>query len=469
MRQPDLDAQRIGLLLFRLSFPAMVGMVLYSMFSLVDTYFVSRLGSQALAALTLSIPLQVLITSLASATGVGLTSMVSRTLGQGNSKTSDNVAWHGLIAGIFYGISFSLLGFYNLDELLLYFGCTPDTFQLCREYLQIILAGCIFTFVLIVLENIVQGEGDTFLPAVIGLLGIILNVLFDPLLIFGMGPLPAMGMRGAAWATVLAELISTAVLIGVVVKRRLLLTWKWKNFCPSLRVLRGIYEVGFPSFLMELAWVFTITMLNRVAAGYGFEAVAALGIFARVRSFCLTPVFGLAQAALPLAAFAHGAGRVERVKETLVKSGFLGVMLLLLVVFFMQTNPDLIIVVFSQDEALIATGSTGLKMATLGFPALGLVFIVSTVLQALGKGFTAMTFSLIRHLGLFLPLLLILPDLWGLNGIWLAFSLSEIASGFLALVFAVKLWQELPGKHSNTRVMLMSPGYWLKRIMAWMK
>ena len=111
--------------------------------------------------------------------------MVSRTLGRGDKRISDNVAWHGLVVGILYGIGFSLAGYCNLDELLLYFGCTADTFQLCREYLRVILAGCIFTFVLIILENIVQGEGDTFLPMAIGLLGIILNVLFDPLFIWG--------------------------------------------------------------------------------------------------------------------------------------------------------------------------------------------------------------------------------------------------------------------------------------------
>jgi putative MATE family efflux protein len=469
MRQPDLDAQRIGLLLFRLSFPAMVGMVLYSMFSLVDTYFVARLGSAALAALTLGIPLQVLISSLAYATGVGLTSLISRTLGQGDVRQGDNVAWHGLIAGIIYGVGFSLLGWVYLDQMLVYFGCTADTYELCREYLQIILFGCIFTFILIILENIVQGEGNTVLPMAIGLVGIILNVLFDPLLIFGLGPIPALGMRGAAWATVLAEMISAVVLIGIVVKQRRLLSWDWQNFRPSLRVLKGIYGVGFPSLLMELAWVFTITILNRTVAVYGFEAVAALGIFSRVRSFCLTPVFGLAQAALPVAAFAHGAGKVERVKETLVKSAVIGFVLLLLIVVLMQSYPEWIISWFSQDEALKEAGVIGIRLATLGFPALGIVFIVSTVLQALGKGVKAMMFALLRHLGLFLPLLLVLPGLFGLNGVWLAFSLSELASALLALAFAVNLWQELPGRRPVAMLMLLRPGYWWRRTLAWIK
>lgn len=469
MRQPDMDAQRIGMLLFRLSFPAMVGMVLYSMFSLVDTYFVARLGSAALAALTLSIPLQVLISSLAYATGVGLTSLISRTLGRGDISQGDNVAWHGLIVGIIYGITFSLTGIIYLDQLLTYFGCTADTYELCREYLQIILFGCIFTFILIILENIVQGEGNTVLPMAIGLVGIILNVLFDPVLIFGLGPIPAMGMRGAAWATVLAEMLSTVVLIGIVIKQRHLLSWDWQNFRPSLRVLRGIYGVGFPSFLMELAWVFTMTILNRTVAIYGFEAVAALGIFSRVRSFCLTPVFGLAQAALPVAAFAHGAGKVDRVKETLVKSGVLSFGLLLLVMVFMQSYPEWIINWFSQDMALQETGSVGIRLATLGFPALGIVFIVSTVLQALGKGVKAMLFSLLRHLGLFLPLLLFLPGLAGINGVWLAFSFSELASGLLALAFAINLWQELPGRRPVALLMFLRPGYWWKRTIAWIK
>lgn len=469
MRQPDLDAQKIGLLLFRLSFPAMLGMVLYSAFSLVDTYFVARLGSQALAALTLSIPIQVLITSLAYATGVGLTSLISRTLGQGNAKRGDNVAWHGIIVGLFYGIIFSLLGISQLDDLLQYFGCTADTYQPCRDYLQIVLAGCIFTFIMIILENIVQGEGDTFLPMAIGLVGIILNVLFDPILILGLGPVPPLGMKGAAWATVLAEMLSTLALVAIIARKKRPLPWSWHNFRPSLTIIRQIYAVGLPSLLMELAWVFTITILNRTVASYGFEAVAALGIFSRVRSFCLTPVFGLAQAALPVAAFAFGAGKVDRIKETLVKSGLAGFLVLVLVSVFMQWHPEMVVGVFSHDPALNETGITAMRLATLGLPALGVVFIVSTVFQALGQGVKAMLFSLLRHLGLFLPLLLLLPRAFGINGVWLAFSCSEIMSAGLAIVFGCKLWQELPGRRRIAFIMMMQPSYLLRRTLAWMK
>ncbi|HWP95550.1 MAG TPA: MATE family efflux transporter [Syntrophomonadaceae bacterium] len=469
MWQPDLNAQRVGPLLFKLSFPAIAGMILYSMFSLVDTYFVARLGSQALAALTLSVPLQILISSLASASGTGLTSLISRTLGAGDGRMADNIAWHGLIIAVIYGVCFSLVGFYFLDPMLLLFGCTPDTFFLCREYLQIVLAGSVFTFLLIIMENIMQGEGDTVMPMLVGLGGIILNVIFDPVFMFGLGPLPGMGMRGAAWATVLSELLSTWLIFQIITRRRLLLAWKWAHFRPSLRVVKGVYAVGLPMLMAELAWVFSMTVQNRLVAGYGYTAVAAIGIFLRVRSFCLTPVFGLAQAALPMAAFAHGAGSAERVKETLVKSGVLGIFLLLAAVFFMQCHPDWIVGLFSKDPGLTETGISGLRLATLCFPLLSPIFMVSTVLQALGKGVKAMMMSMIRQLVLFLPLLLLLSRIWGLNGVWMAFSISEFLAGGLALVFAIDLWRELPGRRRVARVVLLQPGYWLRRTLAWIK
>lgn len=469
MWQPDLSAQRVGPLLFKLSFPAMVGMVLYAMFSLVDTYFIARLGSQALAALTLSVPLQVLISSLASASATGLTSLLSRTLGAGDSRTGDNIAWHGLIIAVVYGVCFTLVGIYFLDPLLLLFGCTADTFSLCREYLQVVLAGSVLTFLLIILENIMQGEGDTLMPMLVGLGGIILNVFFDPLFIFGLGPVPGMGMRGAAWATVLSELLSLLLIYLVITRRRLLLAWRWKNFRPSLKVIKGVYAVGLPMLMAELGWVLTMTIQNRLVAGYGYAAVAAVGIFLRVRSFCLTPVFGLAQAALPVAAFAHGAGSAERIKETLVKSGVLGMFLLLAAVIFMQCHPEWIIGLFSRDAALNELGAGGLRLATLCFPLLSLIFMVSTVLQALGKGVKAMMMSMLRQLVLFLPLLLMLPRVWGLNGVWLSFSISEFMGGGLALAFAIDLWRELPGRRKTARIMLLRPGYWLRRTLAWIK
>ena len=311
----------VARLLLKLSFPAMVGMFSYSLFSLVDTFFIARLGAQALAAITLTIPIQILITSLASATGVGLTSLISRTLGQGNIKFADNVAWHGLFIGITYGLLFLLLGEQYLDQLLLFFGSSQETFLLCKQYLGIILKGCVFTFIPIVLSSIIQGEGNTFLPMMVALCGAALNVAFDPLFIFGLGPVPGMGLKGAAIATVLAQLLTSVLIVLIVVKKRFYLSWAISHFRPSMKVLSGVYQVALPAMVMEICSVFIMAFLNRVLVPIDARHWQSWDIYA-CPSIIYMPVYGLSQGVTPVAGFACGAGKNDRVKETLLKHQF---------------------------------------------------------------------------------------------------------------------------------------------------
>jgi putative MATE family efflux protein len=459
----------IGLLLIKLSFPPMAGMMIYSMFSLVDTFFVAKLGSISLAALTVCIPVLILITSIASATGVGLTSLLSRTLGAGDIKTADNIAWHGLIIGIGYGVFFLLLNANYIDNLLILFGCTPETFVLSKQYLHIILLGCIFTFIPMILGNIIQGEGNTFFPMFVSLIGIALNVIFDPLLIFGFGSFEGMGLKGAAIASVAAEIISSIIIIIYILKKRSFLTWAITNFSPSLKILIDIYKVGIPAMIMEVTGVVIMAFLNRVLAGFSCTAIATLGIFLRVRSLIYMPVYGLAQGAMPIAGFAYGVKNLDRVKETIIKVSVLAFLIMGGAWILIQFYPVWIMDFFSDEPALTLLGITCLRMATLFLPLMGPLTVLYSVLQALGKGTTAMWLSLIRQVIFFLPLLVILPHYLSLKGVWLAFSLSELLTSILAACFLIRLWRELQMKNKVPVVMLLKLGYTFKRIMAWLK
>lgn len=453
----------------KLSFPAMVGMFAYSAFSLVDTFFIARLGAKALAAITLTIPIQVLISSLASATGVGLTSLISRTLGQGDIIFADNVAWHGLLIGITYGLVFLMAGNQYLDQLLLLFGCNQETFLLCKQYLSIILKGCIFTFVPIILSSIIQGEGNTFLPMLVALIGVALNVAFDPILIFGLGPFPGMGLNGAAIATVLAQFLTSIIIILIVIKKRFYLSWSIAHFRPSLRVIRGVYQVAFPTMIMELCSVFIMTFLNRVLTTYSCTALAVLGIFMHVRSIIYMPVYGLSQGVTPVAGFAYGAGNNDRVKETLVKASVWSLLLIGWGWLIAQNYPLWIMHFFSDDPALLIMGVSCLRLATLVLPLMGPIIILYSVLQALGKGTTAMYLSLIRQAGFFLPLIIILPRYFNIQGVWLAFSVSEFLSVLLAMAFFIHLWRELQVKKRPVIFMLLNGGNSFKRLLTWLK
>lgn len=469
MKKQALGEDRVGRLIASLSFPAMTGMMITALFALIDTFFVSLLGSSALAALTFCIPIEVLLTSTGAAAGMGITSLLSRTLGKKNYAEADNIAWHGLMIAVIYGAFFTWLGLVSLEQLLLIFGCSPAIFTLCRDYLFIILLGSIFSFIPMIASHIVQGEGNTRLPMLCNVVAVSLNVLLDPLLIFGPGAFPALGMRGAALATVLSQMISTVVLIYLMFKDKILLSWKLSHFRPRASVVAGIYRVGMPSLLMELSAVFIMSYLNKVLVGYDHTAVAALGVFFRIRSIFYMPVYGLAQAAMPIAGFAYGARQPDRVKETIFKTSFLSFIILIIAWFIMHNYAREMIEIFSKDPVLISMGIDCLHLATLFLPIMGPIIILNNVLQALGKGTAAMYLSLLRQLGIFLPSLILLPHYFGVKGVWLAFSLTELLSTFVAGIFFINLWKQLQERKRYTLVMLRRRGYFKNRFLAWLK
>ncbi|MDD3894933.1 MAG: MATE family efflux transporter [Syntrophomonadaceae bacterium] len=459
----------IAFLLCKLSFPATAGMLIYSLFSLADTYFVARLGALSLAALTFSIPIQVCLVSIASATGVGLTSLIARTLGTGNLKQADNIAWHGVLICMIYGLLAILAARLYLNDLLILFGCTPELFHAIKDYLQIILYGSVFIFIPIMLTSVIQGEGNTFLPMIIALTGILINVALDPLLIFGYGPVKGMGLNGSALATVLAQMICSLQVIIAVNTNRNYMNWRLQHFRLELAVVYDIFKVSFPTIIMEMAGVFVMTVLNKVLAGYGNNAVAALGIFLRSRSFLFMPVYGLTQGTMPIAGFAYGSGNLDRVKEVFLKTSVLAALFTITAFIVMQYNSQWIMSIFSRDEVLTTLGIACMRLGTIFMPLMGPIIILYTVLQAIGKGATAMWFSLIRNLGFFYPLIIILPQYFGLNGVWLAFSLSELLAFILSVFFFIWLWRELQEKNKLKFIMLFNLNYSLKRTLAWLK
>ena len=458
---------KVGSLIFRLSCPAIAGMILYSLLSIIDTIFVARLGALPLAALTLTIPIQILLVSLSSATGTGITSLIGRTLGKSNIRMANNIAWHGIIISLVYGLGFMLLGFMYVDSLLLLFGCTAAAFSLCHDYLLIVLSGSMSIFIPMTLGNIIQGEGNTMTPALVSLSGMVLNVLFDPLFMFGIGIFPPLGLNGAAVAGILAQIICTFLMIIIIKSRPGILTWNTSHFRPDWEIIKGIYQVGMPTMVMELAGVVVLALLNRVLVGYGYTAVAAMGIFMRVRSLAYMPVFGLSNAVMPVAAFAYGASKLERVKETLVKSISLAVLFISAGWLIMQLQPVWIMSFFTRDVYLVKVGESCLRLSTLFLPVMGPLIMLSTVLQATGRGMQAMWIFLSRQ-GIFCLLIFLLSGWYDLQGVWLAFSISELLSAVMAVPFIWHFWEAQSRKKIPVQTIFMGR-YLVNRWWAWLR
>lgn len=461
--------ERVGRLMLRLALPAITGMIIYSLFGLVDTYFVAKLGTGALAAITLCIPIRILLISVGSATGIGITSLLSRTLGQREYKRADNIAWHGLIICVIYGLLFSWLGVVNIDGLLRIFGCTAELYSLCHQYLQIILLGSLFTFIPMTCGNILQGEGNTSLPILLALAGIVFNVILDPVFIFGLGPLQPMGLSGAAWADVVALAFCSLISLHTMYQSRIYLSWSWHHFDPDIRILVGIYKVGLPALLMELLSVGLLVLLNKILLSFGSVAVAAMGIFSRIRSLIYMPVYGLTQGVMPIIGFAYGAGNHERVKEAIIKASVVSFMFILGGWLAMQLNSEWLMGRFTGDGELIVAGITCMRLATLCLPVMGPIIILGSVLQAVDRGVSAMAMSVIRQVAFFLPAIFILAHYLGLNGIWLSFSVSELLSAVLSFIYFTSLWRSLQPASAHRRGVFLTSSYLLGRITAWLK
>jgi len=464
----DMLNRHIGPLLLRLSWPAMAGNVLYSLLCLIETYFVSLLGAVPLAVTTLTIPAQIFISALASAAGVGLTSYIARILGEGRNKEAINAAWHGIFLAVVLGFMMWWFSGSYLDEMLVWSGCGRETFALSKTYLTIILSGSVFTFLAIILANVMQGAGDTLWPMLTGLAGLAVNVALDPLLIFGYGPLPALGISGVAIATVLGNLCAAALTIVILFRRYSSLVGIGRYFLPRWSIIISIMRVGLPALVMEFAALLVMVSMNRILVAYGSLAVAAFGVFLRIRSLVYMPVFGLNQGVMPVAGFAYGAGLRERVKETMIKSLALAFLLIALPWVIMQGNPGWLMHFFSHNPQLTRLGEECLRWATLVLPLMGPLIVLTALLQAVDRGMEAMWLSLFRQVLTFIPLVIFLPSWLGLKGVWLAFAVSEILAALLGVVFCKVLWKQL-SPPPRPRLLVLSPGYTAGRFMAWLR
>jgi len=428
----DLGTERVGKLMFKLSMPAMILMLLHAMLGILDTWFIAQLGAQPLAAVTLCHPIQSLLLAVAGAAGTGINSLMSRSLGAKNEAQCNNVAWHTLLLGVSFGIFFTWVGFQWMDEMLMLMGAGPNTLEQCQTYLQLYLWAVPGILLPILFSGLVVGEGNTVLPLAVGLLETVLDVFLDSLFIRGFWIIPPLGIRGAATATILSQSVGALLYIFVLRRKNSILRWKLQDFSFQISLVKEIFRVGFPSLLPALLDAALFLLLNRMLMGYGYTEVAAIGLLMHVRMFCLLPVISLGRGSLPIAGFAFGARSFDRLKETVLKAMACSLFLLCLGWYGTQFHTPFILQWFTTDPVLAEEGVQCLKLATLFLPLAGPFMILLDILQVTGMSITSMWLSLMRLLCVQAPLLLLGSNFFGVTGVWLSLAGTDfIAAAFL--------------------------------------
>lgn len=437
-------------LLIKLSIPSIVSMTIQALYNVVDSIYVGRLSTDALSSLSLAFPLQMILISIAVGTGVGTSSLISRLLGQGKKEKASNVAEHVLLLSLFYGLVIGAVGLFFSKNLISMFTENPNFIQLGTEYIRIIFMGSIFLFVPMLSNNILRGEGNTLVPMISMLIGSIINIILDPLLIFGIGPFPALGVAGAAYATVIGRMISGIYIVYKVLTNDKDLKLNLKKFKFDFNIIKDVYRVGLPAMIMQFLASFMVGGLNIIVGSYNEYAVAVVGIYFRLQSFVFMPVFGLNQGYMPIIGYNYGHNNPNRMKETIKYGLIVGFSITTLGFILFQLIPGPLIKLFNDNEELIRIGVNALKTISLAFPIIGIAIVGSTTLQAVGKGFASMIVSFLRQIIVLLPVAFILGKIGGLRWVWYAFPISEGVSFILLLIFFKKIFSKILENMNNT-------------------
>ena len=431
--------EKIPKVLIKLALPAIIGMLLTAIYNIVDTLFVSMLGTKAIGAISVVYPLFLLLTGIGLMYGMGSASFVSRLLGEKRNQKANEVASTTFITSIASAFIVTFLLLIFLIPILKLFGATDTIMPFAFNYGKILSMGAIFTIINMVMNNLLRAEGSAKYSMIALATGALLNIALDPIFIFTLG----LGIKGAAIATVLAQSISTILLLSFFVNRKSLLHISIKHFKPSKSLYKELYKIGIPTFIRQFLMSISMGMINTAASPYGDAAIASMGITARVFSLVAMIIFGYSQGFQPIAGFSYGANNIYRLKEAIKSSItwtviFCTISSIIYIVFAPQ-----IIGIFSSDPSVIDIGIKALRAIMIMFPLFGFQTIYATLFQALGKGKQAALLSLSRQ-GIFLiPTILILPSLFGINGVLFSQPVADLLTIILTGVFAYYIHKQL--------------------------
>ncbi len=423
-------------LLFKYSLPSVIGMIIVALYNFVDTIFVGKgVGTDAIAGLTIVLPILIFIIAIGLLTGIGSASIVSRSLGKGDKERALIAAGNSFIINMILNIIVVTVFYFFMDEILQFLGASPAILPYANNYLSIMLFGFIFFSLSINSNNLIRAEGRPRASMYAMVIGAVLNIILDPIFIFVL----KMGVRGAAIATVISQVSSLAFIIIYFRSQASIYHFKSEVFKPDKSVIREILAVGFPSFLMEIIGSILFMIFIKVVRIYGGDTyIAITGIGIRIIDMIFMPILGISHGFSPIVGFNYGAKLYGRVKGTL-KEGLIWTSVIAFAGFiFMVAFPQVLISIFSDDPELIANGTTPLRLIALFAPLWSIPILGGTFFQAIGKATPALIINLSRELFIFIPAVIVLPMFFGLLGVWISWPFTDFFSVLIAGTFLLR-------------------------------
>lgn len=439
VQENKMGVMPIPKLLISMSLPMIISMLVQALYNIVDSMFVAQLNEAALTAVSLVFPVQNLMIAVASGTGVGVNALLSRNLGEKKLDEANKIASNGVFLALCSCVVFAVLG---LIGSRLFFEFQTDDIQIIEygtQYMSIITIASIFIFLQITYERLLQSTGKTIFNMITQGTGAIINIIFDPILIFGWFGFPAMGVIGAAVATIFGQLIAVLMAVFFHNKYNKEITVKARGFKPEGRVIKNIYKIGVPSILMQSIGSVTTFALNNILLMFSSTAATVFGVYFKLQSFIFMPVFGLTNGMIPIVAYNYGARNKKRIYETLKLSIIIAVSIMIVGVLVFQLWPKTLLGLFDASETMIAIGVPALRTISLSFIFAGFCIISSSMFQALGNGVYSLIMSMCRQLFVIIPVAYIFAITLGLDAVWFSYPIAEIVSVTICIVLLKRI------------------------------
>ncbi|MDY0062776.1 MAG: MATE family efflux transporter [Myxococcota bacterium] len=442
VRTRRLGQEPIGRLLWSFSLPAIAGMLVGSLYTVIDRAFLGNVvGAEALAGLSVGMPIAFILMAFGMLVGVGSGALISIRLGQGRKDEAERLLGNALALTLVVTVVLTTVLLIFLDPLLVLFGASAQVLPYAREFMQVIVAGSICQHIAFGLNAVIRAEGNPRLAMGTMFINAGLNIVLDVVLILGLG----YGVTGAAVATVISQGVSAIWTLAHFRSRRSVIRLRARHLLPSWSLSRPVLAIGLAPFTMHLAASLIALIINQALARHGGdEAIGAYGVINALSMLMLMPIFGIVQGAQPIIGYNFGAGATGRVRQTLKLAAIAATTIMCVGFGFAQAIPELLMQVFTRDPRLLEIGARGLRICLVVAPVVGFQIVGANFFQAIGRARTALVLSLLRQVLILIPLLLILPSVLGLDGVWVAGPIADLLSGVLTGVVLLRTLRRLP-------------------------
>lgn len=438
----------VGKLLFNMSLPMMISMLVQALYNIVDSIFVAKLSENALTAVSLAFPLQTLLIAVATGTGVGMNALLSKSLGEHDFKKANKIADNGIFLYVLSYIVFLILGFTIVKPFYASQIGSADVeiMELGIDYLSTVMILSFGLFGQIFFERLLTSTGRTIFSMTSQLCGAITNIILDPILIFGLLGAPKMGVTGAALATVIGQCVAGIIACVCNHKFNHEVSLNIKGFRPDWTLIGHIYAIGIPSIIMQSIGSVMTYCMNRILIEFSSTATAVFGVYFKLQSFFFMPVFGLNNGITPIIAYNYGAKQRKRMIKTIKLSLIVAFCLTFIGFFSFEAIPQVLLGMFNASEDMLTIGVPALRIIGIHYLIAWFCIVIGTVFQALGKAVFSMIVSIMRQLVVLIPAAYILAKLGGLHTVWWSFPIAEVISLLVTLFFFIKIYREIISK-----------------------